>query len=162
MGLIGAIGAIAKFLRLTFLRPVERFLAQVISISTEPTAFVRERIHLGDTTNFFRAAGFFVSAISSAFLAEVATLYLLDIGNLMEPYFWLFILLTSIPFVLFFARQACCTAIVQGCAAPLVLPHRCGSFYRRCHCASGIGGCQLLSAISTKSNMTLPSGGRCL
>jgi len=97
--LIGAPGAITQFLRLTFLRPIERFLAQVISISTEPSAFVRERIHLGDTTNFLRAAGFFVSAISTAFLAEVATLYLLRIGNLTEPYYWLFILLTSIPFV---------------------------------------------------------------
>jgi hypothetical protein len=29
----------------------------------------------------------------------VATLYLLGIGNLTEPYFWLFILLTSMPFV---------------------------------------------------------------
>jgi hypothetical protein len=71
----------------------------VISISTDPTAFARERIHLGDTTNFFRAAGFFVSAISTAFLAEVTTLYLLGIGKLAEPYYWLFILLTSIPFV---------------------------------------------------------------
>ena len=97
---MGTVGAITQFLRLTFLRPVERFLAQVISVSTEPTAFVRERIHLGDTTNFLRAAGFFVSAISTAFLAEVATLYLLGIGNLTEPYYWLFILLTSIPFVL--------------------------------------------------------------
>ena len=88
-----------KFFWLT-LRPVERFLAQVISISTEPSAFVRERIRLGDTTNFLRAAGFFVSAISTAFLAEVATLYLLGIGDLTEPYYWLFILLTSIPFVL--------------------------------------------------------------
>ena len=79
--MIGAAGAITQFLRLTFLRPIEHFLAQVISISTEPTAFVRERIHLGDTTNFFRAAGFFLSAISTAFLAEVATLYLLSIGN---------------------------------------------------------------------------------
>ena len=90
-----------KFLRLTLLRPIERFLAQWISVSTEPSAFVRERIRLGDTTNFLRAAGFFVSAISSAFLAEVATLYLLGIGSLTEPYYWLFILLTSIPFVLF-------------------------------------------------------------
>jgi len=98
--LIGATGAIIQFFRLTFVRPVERFLAQVISVSTEPTAFVRERIHLGDTTNFLRAAGFFVSAISTAFLAEVATLYLLSIGDLTEPYYWLFILLTSIPFVL--------------------------------------------------------------
>ena len=88
-----------KFFWLT-LRPVERFLAQCVSISTAPTAFARERIHLGDTTNFLRAAGFFVSAISTAFLAEVATLYLLGIGNLTEPYYWLFILLTSIPFVL--------------------------------------------------------------
>jgi hypothetical protein len=83
------------------LRPIERFLAQCISISTEPSAFVRERIRLGDTTNFLRAAGFFLSAISTAFLAEVATLYLLGIGNLTEPYYWLFILLTTIPFVLF-------------------------------------------------------------
>jgi hypothetical protein len=88
-----------KFFWLT-LRPVERFLTQCISVSTEPTVFVRECIRLGDTTNFLRAAGFFVSAISTAFLAEVATLYLLGIGNLAEPYYWLFILLTSIPFVL--------------------------------------------------------------
>ena len=93
--------AIVTFLRLTFLRPVERFSAQVISISTEPSAFVREHVRLGDTTNFLRAVGFFVSAISTAFLAEVATLYLLGIGNLTEPYYWFFILLTSILFVLF-------------------------------------------------------------
>lgn len=92
---------IVRFFRLTLLRPIERFLAQWISISTEPSAFVRERIRLGDTTNFLRAAGFFLSAISTAFLAEVATLYLLGIGNLTEPYYWLVILLTSIPFVLF-------------------------------------------------------------
>ena len=30
----------------------------------------------------------------------MATVYLLGIGNLAEPYYWLFILLTSIPFVL--------------------------------------------------------------
>src|SRR6185369_14650164 len=89
-----------KFLRLMLLRPVERFLAQVIAISTTPSAFVKERIRLGDTTNFIRAGGFFLSAISTAFLAEVATLHLLGIGDLAEPYYWLFILLTSIPFVL--------------------------------------------------------------
>jgi hypothetical protein len=88
------------FFRLT-LRPIERFLAQCIAVSTQPTAFVRERIRLGDTTNFLRAAGFFFAAVSTAFLAEVTTLYLLGIGNLTEPFFWLFILLTSIPFVLF-------------------------------------------------------------
>ena len=90
-----------RFFRLILLRPIERFLAQWISVSTEPSAFVRERIRLGDTTNFLRAAYFFLSAISTAFLAEVATLYLLGIGNLTEPYYWLVILLTSIPFVLF-------------------------------------------------------------
>jgi hypothetical protein len=42
-----------RLLRL-LLRPVESFLAQCISISTEPSAFVRERVHLGDTTNFLR------------------------------------------------------------------------------------------------------------
>jgi hypothetical protein len=83
------------------LRPVERFLAQCISISTEPSAFVRECVHLGDTTNLLRAANFFFSTVCTAFLAEVATLYLLGIGNIAEPYYWLFILLTSIPFVLF-------------------------------------------------------------
>ena len=88
-----------RFLRLILLRP--RFLAECISISTQPSAFVRERIQLGDTTNFLRAAGFFLSAISTAFLAEVATLNLLGIGDLTEPYYWLFILLTSIPFILF-------------------------------------------------------------
>jgi hypothetical protein len=89
-----------KFVRLILLRPVERFLAQWLSVSTEPSTFVRERIRLGDTTNFLRAGGFFLSAISTAFLAEVATLHLLGIGDLAEPYYWLFILLTSIPFVL--------------------------------------------------------------
>jgi len=88
-----------KFLPLTLLRPIERFLVQWLSVSTEPSAFVREHIRLGDTTNFLRAAKFFLSAISTAFLAEVATLYLLGIGNMAEPYYWLFILLTSIPFV---------------------------------------------------------------
>lgn len=83
------------------LRPFERFQAQWIAVSTQPSAFVRERIRLGDTTNFLRAAGFFISAISTAFLAEAATLYLLGIGNLTEPYYWLFILLTSTTFVLF-------------------------------------------------------------
>jgi hypothetical protein len=90
-----------RFFRLILLRPLERFLAQWISVSTEPSAFVRERIRLGDTTNFLRAVYFFLSAISTAFLAEVATLYLLGIGDLAEPFFWLFILLTAIPFVLF-------------------------------------------------------------
>lgn len=33
-------------------------------------------------------------------MAEVATLYLLGIGNLAEPFYWLVIVLTSIPFVL--------------------------------------------------------------
>ena len=89
-----------KFFQLILLRPIERFIAQCIAISTQPTAFVLERIHLRDTTNFMRTAGFFLSAISAAFLAEVATLYLLGIEGLAEPYYWLFILLTSIPFVL--------------------------------------------------------------
>jgi hypothetical protein len=89
-----------KFILMT-LRPTGRFLAQCISTSTQPSAFVRESIRLGDTTNFLRAANFFLSAISTAFLAEVATLYLLGIGSLTEPLYWLFILLTSIPFVLF-------------------------------------------------------------
>ncbi len=86
-----------KFSRLT-LRPIGRFLTQWVSVSVEPTTFVREHIRLGDTTNFFRAINFFISAISTAFLAEVATLYLLGIGDLTESYYWLFILLTSIPF----------------------------------------------------------------
>jgi hypothetical protein len=96
------------------LRPFERFLAQWIAVSTEPSAFVRERIRLGDTTNFLRAAGFFLTAISTAFLAEVATLYLLRIGGLSEPYYWLFVLLTSIPFVLF-------TFLLVRLVAPLSL-----------------------------------------
>ena len=83
------------------LRPFQRFFAQWIAVSTAPTAFVREHVRLGDTTNFLRAISCFFSAISTAFLAEVATLYLLGIGGLAEPYYWLFILLTSIPFVLF-------------------------------------------------------------
>src|SRR4029078_11726042 len=78
--------AIVTFLRLTLLRPIERFLAQCVSISSQPSAFVREHVHLGDTTNFLRAAGFFVSAVSTAFLAEVATLHLLGIGDLAEAY----------------------------------------------------------------------------
>ena len=61
--------------------------------------FVREQVRLGDTTNFIRAVNFFVFAISTAFLAEVATLYLLGIGNVTQPFYWLCILLTSISFV---------------------------------------------------------------
>ena len=91
---------ILKSLRLIFLRPIERFLTEWISVSTEPSAFVRERIRRGDTTSFLRAAGFFLSAITTAFFAEVTTLYLLGIGSLTEPYYWLVIILTSIPFVL--------------------------------------------------------------
>ena len=72
-----------KFFRL-LLRPVERFLAQWVSVSTQPTAFVRERIRLGDTSNFLRAGSFFLSAISAAFLAEIATLYLLGIGDIAD------------------------------------------------------------------------------
>jgi hypothetical protein len=89
-----------KFFRLMLLRPIERLVAQWISVSTQPISFVRENIRLGEAANFLRAANFFFFAISSAIFAEVATLYLLDIGNLTEPYYWLFILLTSIPFVL--------------------------------------------------------------
>ena len=81
-------------------RPIERFFAQWLLISSQPSVFVRERVRLGDTTNFIRAGYFFLSAIAAAFMAEVATLYLLDIGDLTEPYYWLVILLTSIPFVL--------------------------------------------------------------
>src|SRR6476620_12309116 len=77
-----AAGVIVRLL----LRPTERFLAQCISISTEPSAFVGERVHLGDTTNFLRAANFCFSAVCTAFLAEVVTLYLLGIGNLTVPY----------------------------------------------------------------------------
>src|SRR5262245_49212753 len=93
------IAAIINFVRLILLRPIGRFLAQCISISTEPSKFVRERIHLGDTTNFLRSAGFFLSAISAVFLAEVVTLQLLGIGGLTEPYYWLVVVLTAIPFV---------------------------------------------------------------
>jgi hypothetical protein len=89
-----------KFFRLTFLRSIERFVAQWISVSTERDAFVRERIRLGDTTNFLKAANFFLYADSTAFLAEVATLRLLGIGNLTEPFYWLFMLLTAIPSML--------------------------------------------------------------
>jgi hypothetical protein len=46
--------------RLTLLRPVEAFLAQWFSVSTEPSAFVREQIRLGDTATFFRGLKFFV------------------------------------------------------------------------------------------------------
>jgi len=89
-----------KFFGLAFLRPVWRFLAQWISVSTAPSTFARERIRLGDSLNFFNAANFFVYAIFGAVLAEVTTLHLLDIGDLAEPYYWLFILLTSVTFVL--------------------------------------------------------------
>jgi hypothetical protein len=51
---VGRTGMV-KIFQLTLLRPIERFLAQWISVSTEPTTFVRERVRLGDTTNF--AAG---------------------------------------------------------------------------------------------------------
>ena len=94
-----------------------------------------ENVHLGDTTNFVRSAKFFVSAVSTAFLAEVATLYLLGIGNVAEPYYWLFILLTWIPFVLFsFLLQACYPAILPRCSASLLLPDWC---WGRCIDAGG-------------------------
>jgi hypothetical protein len=89
-----------KFFGLAFLRPVGRFLAQWISVSTAPSTFARERIRLGDGLNFFNAANFFVYAIFGALLAEGTTAHVLGIGDLSEPYYWLFILLTSIPFVL--------------------------------------------------------------
>jgi hypothetical protein len=88
------------FVRLVLLRPIERFLTQWIAVSTAPGTFAKESIRLGDNTNFLRAGGFFFSAISTAFLAEVATLNLLGIGGMIEPYYWLFVLLTSIPFVI--------------------------------------------------------------
>jgi len=37
-----------------WLRPTEKFLADCILIGTRPSAFARERIHLGDGTNFKR------------------------------------------------------------------------------------------------------------
>ena len=90
----------SKFFGLAFLRPVGRFLAQWISVSTAPIIFTRERIRLGDSLNFFNAANFFVYAIFGALLAEGTTTHVLGIGELSEPYYWIFILLTSIPFVL--------------------------------------------------------------
>jgi hypothetical protein len=38
--------SVVKFFRLALLRPIERFLAQWISVNTEPSAFVKERIVL--------------------------------------------------------------------------------------------------------------------
>jgi hypothetical protein len=89
-----------NFIRLVFLRSPERFLTKWILVSTQPIAFVAEHIRLGDTSNFLRAAGFLISAISAAFFVEVATLYLLGIGNPGEAYYWLFIVLSSMVFVL--------------------------------------------------------------
>jgi hypothetical protein len=63
--------------------------------------YVCSRAHAaGRFQELHQSRHFFLFGISSAFLAEVATLYLLDIGSLTETYYWLFILLTSIPFVL--------------------------------------------------------------
>ena len=95
----GIISLLLRFFVIS-LRPIQRFLAQWVSVSTEPSAFVRERIRLGDTTNLLRGAKFFLFRDFQCVLAEVATLYLLGIGNLTEPHYRLFILLTSIPFVL--------------------------------------------------------------
>ena len=67
----------SKFFGLAFLRPVGRFLAQWISVSTAPIIFTRERIRLGDSLNFFNAANFFVYAIFGAVFAEVTALHLL-------------------------------------------------------------------------------------
>ena len=85
---------------LLLFRPFQRFLADCIAVSTQPSAFFRERIHLGDTTSFFRAGNFFLFAISAAFLAEIATLSLFGISGATEPYYWLVAVLFSIPFVL--------------------------------------------------------------
>ena len=83
------------------IRPIDHFLVQWLLISTQPSAFVRECIQLGDTTNFIRAGKFFLSAIAAAFLAEVATSFTLGLKNVAEPYYWLVFILTAIPFVLF-------------------------------------------------------------
>ena len=85
---------------LLLIRHSQRFLANCIAVSTQPTAFFRERIHLGDTTSFFRAGNFFLSAISTAFAAEIATLSLFGISEATEPYYWLVTVLFSIPFFL--------------------------------------------------------------
>ena len=80
-----------KFLRLILLRPIERFLAQCISISTEPSAWF-ENESFGRHDQLCPSCRFLSLRNSTAFLAEVATLQLLGIGGLTEPYYWLFIL----------------------------------------------------------------------
>ena len=84
---------------LLLLRPLERFLPDWIALSTQPISFVRNRIRLGDESNFLRATNFFLLAVSLAFLAEVATVWMLGIGSLVEPIYWLFAVVTSIPFI---------------------------------------------------------------
>ena len=85
---------------LILLRPSQRFLANVVALSTQPSTFFRERIYLGDTTSFFKALQFFVAAVSAAFAAEIATLSLFGISEATQPYYWLVAILFSIPFVL--------------------------------------------------------------
>jgi hypothetical protein len=58
------------FFRLKLTRSIERFLSLWLAVSTEPVTFARERIRLGDTTNFFRAGSFFLDAIGASFLAS--------------------------------------------------------------------------------------------
>jgi hypothetical protein len=63
-----------KFFQL-LLRPFERFVPQWIAVSTEPGKFVRERIRLGDTSNFLRAAQFFMVGVAWAFVIESVIVY---------------------------------------------------------------------------------------
>jgi hypothetical protein len=121
----------------------------------EPATFVRERIRLGDTTNFLRAGGFFLSAISTAFLAEVATLRLLGIGNLTEPYYWLCILLASIPFVLFtFLLLKFVSPLSFRDALHLSLYPIGAGIFAGAACAPNIGGCRVAGCRLHSTNQT--------
>ena len=134
-----------NFIRLAFMRSTERFLTQWILVSTQPTHFVREHVRLGDRTNFLRAAGFFVSAISTAFFAELATLYVLGIGDPGGAVLMAFRCpdLNTFRSNLLFAHQTCCGNIAQRRSTSLVLSNWCGSF-RRCRLhADGVGGCRI-------------------
>lgn len=88
-----------KFFQL-LARPFQRFVPQWIAVSTEPGKFVRQRVVLGDTTNFVRAAHFFATAVGFAFLAEVGMLGALGVSGGSEPFYWLAVILLALPFVL--------------------------------------------------------------
>ena len=141
----GIISLLLRFFVIS-LRPIQRFLAQWVSVLSRQVRLFENAFVWATRQTSLGAPNFSFSVISSAFLAEVATLYLLGIGNLTEPHYWLFILLTSIPFVLIsFLLVSSLPRYPSRMFCTSRSTHGCGSFHRCCLCSSGIGGCRIAS-----------------